>query len=276
MRTEECIKTLLDASVSIEEKLEWLEAYIDWHESLGRNMGIGVVAGRSSGIMELLGALPKEEKDAEQKLRNTLAEIKKYRTQIKQERDAKVKALAARLHSLNPGDAIVISNQSREDLVRFLEMKRTRFICEYPDGRRCSVPVQLFLRVHKGEAPSQLSDEEARKRELVRTLAGRYFEGAREEILKENGEMLPALLAELAAAMQRIENAPVGLSGGVLSGALGPIKKINPRDQALTKRIPSIITEIAVRIGKEKVVKLVEEYRNAAVQACCKKALSNV
>jgi hypothetical protein len=46
----------------------------------------------------------------------------------------------------------VINNGYEEDVVAFLELKRTRFLCEYPDGRKFSVPVGLFVKKH--EEPS--------------------------------------------------------------------------------------------------------------------------
>jgi len=55
------------------------------------------------------------------------------------------------------------------------------------------------------------------------------------------------MLDALAAAMQTIKDAPVGFSSSVLGASLGPIKRVNPRDQALVKRIQKLVATIAAQ-----------------------------
>jgi hypothetical protein len=55
------------------------------------------------------------------------------------------------IRSIAPGTRVFIRNGGREDIVRFRKMNRSRFICEYPDGRLFSVPVSLFRGVVEGE-----------------------------------------------------------------------------------------------------------------------------
>ena len=75
--------------------------------------------------------------------------------------------------------------------------------------------------------------------------------------------------------MNRIKPAPVGLSRGVFAQALGPVKKINPRDQSLVKRIPGIIAEIASNVGKEKVCAIISKCPNEQVRECCMRAIGS-
>ena len=51
---------------------------------------------------------------------------------------------------------------------------------------------------------------------------------------------------------------------------------MNPRDQALTKRIPQVVAAIASRIGKDDVQRQVAEHPNSQVREYCDKALSKV
>jgi hypothetical protein len=86
--------------------------------------------------------------------------------------------------------------------------------------------------------------------------------------------MLDCLLGELKAAMRRIEDAPSGLSSGVFRNSLGVIKKVNPRDEALVKRIPALVAELAKKNGINRVKKLVEQCSNAEVKELVNRAIT--
>lgn len=274
MQPQECVKILLDSSCSIDVKYERLSEYISWHEALGRNMRIGARLGRETAILELFKALPKKDRSAAQNLRNVLDEIVMYQKKLKEEYGAEAKDKAEKLRSLSPGTAIVIRRESKEDTVRFIELKRTRLICEYPDGRQYSVPTQLFIREHKGKAPKRLTEKESQQRELIRTLSGRQFKQTTEYILENSHEFLPILLDELESAIERVDDAPVGFSSGTLRHTMGLVKKVNPKDEALIKRIPLAVAGIAEKIGKGKVLKQIKKHSSTKVQNYCIKALS--
>lgn len=86
--------------------------------------------------------------------------------------------------------------------------------------------------------------------------------------------MVDMLLDELAAAMSGIEHAPVGLSRGVLGSALGPVKKVNPYDQALVKKIPAAISELARQTDRACVFQKVRDYPDKEVVQQVMDALS--
>jgi len=276
MRPEKCVETLLDASNTVEKKATALDSYLRWHESIGRNMRVGVYACRAAAARELSKAAQDGgAEDVEKRVRASLNEIAQYKDKRKAERNAGVKARIAELRRLPSGTAIVINNEGNEDVVNLVEVKRTRFICEYEDGRLFNVPAELFIRIHEGTPPIRLTVVERENRELVRALSGRHNSVAREQILTHGSSIVPALLDELEAALTRIENAPVGLSQGALRNAIGPVKKINPRDQALVKRIPVVVKEITTQVGTSAVEKLLDEHRNSEVRRLCQRQFSS-
>jgi hypothetical protein len=85
--------------------------------------------------------------------------------------------------------------------------------------------------------------------------------------LNSNLSPIKSLLNEMTKAYERIENAPVGFSQGLLN--LGLIKKVNNRDIALTKRIPLIISKLANVIGMKEVYKEIEKYNDDRVREKC-------
>ena len=113
-------------------------------------------------------------------------------------------------------------------------------------------------------------------RDLVREMGGRRSQQAKGEIVKHGAGILKILLDELAAALDRIENAPRGISAGVLGPALGPVKKVNPRDEAIVKRIPKVVGEIAKKTGTEKVRRRIKKYPNAEVRKRCASVLDKL
>ena len=268
-KEKECLDILMDSSSSIEEKTSVLGEFIKRWELIGSRTVLGVRGGRSFACDTLFEALPKNNEKAKQQLGNVIHKIIEYNKQRKKRHDAKARDLSRELQSLNDGAIIIIRNGNRKDCVRLIEVKRLRFICEYPDGRQYSVPVENFVGVSKKSAFEPLPDRIRQLRDLVRNLVGRRSNQAKAEIVKYGVEILNILLDELAATFERIENAPCGISGGVLGAALGPVKKVNPRDEALVKRIPEVIAEIAQKTGTQKVQRRIKSYPNAAVREHC-------
>lgn len=270
----DCLNMLLDDSSEIEEKAEVLADFIRAHQALARNMHVSVVHGRAHAFQALYEALPKDDEQARPKLDGVFESMAKYYTKREEERKGRAKDLAKLLRRLQAGTAIVVEHQSRKATVAFVQVKRTRFIFEYPDGRRFSAPLEAFMKVAEGEKLELLTESERERRGLVRALAGRYSREARAEILNRGADMLDALLDELAAAKGRIEDAPVGLSRGVLGSALGPVKKINSHDQALVKQIPAVVSELARHTHRDCVVQKVANYPNDDIRQRLMQGLS--
>ena len=275
MNAEKCLDYLITPSNPIEDKAEYLSEYIQWHETLSRRMGTSVKNGRNAAMNQLNNQIDQHESYTNDQLEDVLKKILKHNQKIKQEHNANTKKITKKIKSLKPKTPIVIKNGNKEEVVLLIEMKRTRFICEFSDGRRCSAPVQVFIKEHEGKAPKMLSEEESEQRDIVRALAGGEFEQIRLWIIGMGIEIIPVLLKELEAALERIENAPVGLSNGLYRSSLGLLKRVNPRDQALTKRIPPIIADIAQKNGIEEVIKMIERYPNTAVRERCNKIIGD-
>jgi serine/threonine protein kinase len=167
------------------------------------------------------------------------------------------------------GMGVVYLAEQREPVrrrVALLDVKRTRLVCEYPDGRRHTVPIGAFVRAAKAEQVTRLPDDVRERRDLIRALVGKSSAWARQEILSAGVAIVPHALDELAAALERIRNAPVGPSRGVFAAYLGQIRKVSPADKALVKRIPEVIREMARRVGESAVRELVERHESASAR----------
>ena len=260
MRETQCLKVLMDPSYPIEQKTEELAEYIRWSKAVGKTMGLGVCYSVPSALRQLYEALPEEDGKAQSELEQTLDAIHEYSKHMKAKKSAKKKKLAEGLRSLAPRTPVKIRDRNWIRTVTFLELKRTRFIFEDTDGRRFSTSIEAFVGVADSKDLKLLPEDVRQKRNLVGALVGRSSAHARTEILNSGIEIFEYLLDELNAAIRRIEEAPSGLSGGVFRNSLGIIKKVNPLDKALVKRIPEVVGELAERIGTEKVQKELERY----------------
>jgi hypothetical protein len=269
-----CLRILMNPSCPIERKAEELAEYLLWYKALGRNTGVPVSHSMSLAFRLLFESLPKGDKKAKSKLRSTLEAIQEYSEQIRAEKSAKKTEIAKELCTLLPGTPIRISYSGQLKTVTFLEFKRTRFIFEDSDGLRFSIPADAFMGIAAGKKLKRVSENVRYKRELVRALVGHSSAQARKEILNSGIVMLDCLLGELKAAMRRIEDASSGLSSGVFRNSLGVIKKVNPRDEALVKRIPALVAELAKKNGINRVKKLVEQCSNAEVKELVNEAIT--
>ena len=272
MEPKECVEILFDSQYTIEEKAKTLSEYFEWSIGIARSVKLGKTTGISAAVHNLREALPEGDKGAFQRLDDVLLRIGEHWAKEKQAHKVELKNKMKELRGISSGTCIVIINENREELVYLVETKRTRFVAEYPDGRRYSVSPELFLGVHKGEPPKRLSEDERTKRDIIRGLAGSHYSFVKGGILEKSNEMLPVLLDELKSAIERVENAPAGLSKGTLGSSLGIIKKINPQDEVLIKRIPQVITEIGERMGKESVQRIVDKYPDPKVRDYCSEA----
>lgn len=266
MDAHSCVEALIDPGKSLQEKLDTLADYLHWHDAVARSMRVGMRFGREVAMSQLFGTLPGRPSEEGEKLRTSLQEIQQYSVRLKEERAADTKSLASQLRSLSPGTSIVIRNGGREEVVQLLEVRRTRFICEFSNGLRYSTPVRCFLRVHDTNVSAPKSQEERKHRELIRMLGGRDFERAKQELVACGADVVSVLLEELDSAMDRVEHAPTGFSTGVLAGSLGLIKKINPHDVCLTKRIPIVITAIAAKTDAKQVRAQIDGYPDEEVR----------
>ena len=267
-REQECLEQLLSSSLTIAEKSELLVGLVSYWELVGTKVGLTVLEGRAFCYDQLIKELPKADKISMQQLKDVLNEIYEHAAKKKQQRTEKQKELAETLSSVKKGSVLRIRNQNREDIVRLIEVKRSRFICEYPDGRRYSFPVESFVAVT--DTPIIfLSEQERQLREVIRMLASSHSKDVCNAIVKRGTTMLKVVLDEFGDVLDRIKNAPTGISHGVFGAALGPVKKVNPRDETLAKRIPEIIVEIAKTTGVTKVRREIEEYPNIEVRRLC-------
>lgn len=268
MTERECVEILLDSSRPIDQKAEAFSQYMSFHEAVGRNMGSARL-GKEMAVRQLFESLPKDKQTVRQTLIDVLGELVEYGEMRRTERQAGARHIVEKLRSLQPGTPIRVRNEDREERARFVEAKRARFVCEYSDGRRCSVPARFFLGVSKSTLPKALSSAQREQRVLVRALSGRNSNFAREKILKQGVKIVPVLLDELAATFSRIEKAPRGFSHGVFAQTLGLVRKVNSNDRALTKRIPEVVEHIAWGRNKKTVKKLIEKHPHKKVRQYC-------
>jgi ribosomal protein L7/L12 len=173
------------------------------------------------------------------------------------------------LRSLTPGTSIVIDIDGRDEVVFLVESKTTHIICEYPDGRRYSVPAEAYDGVNEGSIPARLSPEEREQRESIRYLGrSKSFGG---ELVARGLGLIPALLDELSAAQSRVAGERVGPSEGFLD--IGMVRKLRTRDRALVTRIPGVVAQIAKNYGAEDVLRLVEAHPDTRVRSVCGSAI---
>ena len=103
-------------------------------------------------VAELLESVPTELRPAlEHVLRRTADHTAAKRKQESRQ-------LATQLRSIAPGTAIIVRDRSGEKPVVFCEMRRTRFVFECPDGRRCTAPLQCFVRIEPGQPLRRVAD----------------------------------------------------------------------------------------------------------------------
>ncbi|MGD0088304.1 MAG: hypothetical protein ABSE73_00095 [Planctomycetota bacterium] len=261
MDTTTCLATLFDQALSIEQKARYLIDYLDWHARLG---GAGSF-GKEVAVRALFDSLPSRKE--KQQLAAVLAEFNKHCDQQRHAQRAQARASIARLNDVPVGTWIVVKNGSREDVVCLIEVRRTRFICEFPDGRRATAPTQVFVRVHDGAPPVRLPNKERQQRELVRGLAGKDPMGATEDIFEQGPEILAILLEELGAAMDRVDKAPVGMNRGVNRDSVPFGKKVNQIDRTLVKRIPKVV---ALMARSYDIWQQIAQYPNPRVQEKCR------
>ncbi|MBI4446919.1 MAG: hypothetical protein HY645_13560 [Acidobacteria bacterium] len=172
-REEECVTCLLDPSAVVADKAQMLADYLQYYAAVGASIGVGRRGGRETAIRVLCQTLSPNIEAALDKLRPIFVEIDQYRESEKAARRARTRETSRRLHEVPSGTPVAIKNYNRDELVFFLEAKRTRFVAEYPDGRLVSVPVELFLRVHDEPSPERLSENNKEIRQLIRALASR-------------------------------------------------------------------------------------------------------
>ena len=265
MNARSCSQALLDTHRPLAYKARVLSDYLQWHSTFGSRMGVGARMGRAIALNDLFNALPGTGSDEHQRLKAVLDEIHKYGIGQRASAKKQASALRTQLQSLAPGTPIHVKAPRFRSPVAFLEVRRTRFVFEDSDGRRFEASVHAFDRIAEDGQASVMPDDERERRELVRALAGGSFPEVRAQILADGMETLDALLTELDAAFRRVENAPVGMSKGLLTSSLGPGRLVSPRDQALLTRIPRVISELAKQVGVAKVRRRLRSSKNIEV-----------
>ena len=254
---EKIVQLLLDPDVSVAEKFTAFSRYLQSWQAVSRNMHLGVRHGRQAALSQLKDSVSRDEA-ACSKLARAIEEVQRYGEKCENDRASRVEGGIRQLRTLASGTAIVIQNEDREDHVAFLEVKRTRFTCEYPDGRRYSFPADAFLRTSE-RSVARLTQAEADNRAMIRELAGRAARVVEEALVARGLAVIRELASEYAAAHDRIENAPRGMSKGAISAYLGPCRLVNPRDQTLVKRIPEVLRKLAAQHGMSMVRDAVSE-----------------
>lgn len=260
-----CAQKLLDDSLTIDVKTQTLAEYFDWHSRFGTRMKTGVHFSRNLALQQLCEAAQSAYAEGQQRLNCVIKEIMAFADAQKKTREGADKDNCRKLKLLAPGTPIVIARENREEIVFFLEVKRTRFACEFSDGRQFSMPVSSFVQEFVGEMPERLSADERACRDLIRALAGSNSKAAAKEIMRRD-DAIQTLIDEMAAVLSRIEHAPVGISRGLLASALGAARIVNPKDWHLERRIPEVLKAISERGNRKRVLSLVKKCPNLEVR----------
>lgn len=133
---EKCIASLLDDSKEVAEKVAIVNDYVRRESTR---------ISEKEAFEKLFEAFPSDP-EAREKVEQACYAIRDHN---KSERKARLKPTVDKLRSLQSGTLVVIRNQSdHEQTVKFMEIKRTRFICEFNNGRQYSTPVSRFIRIH--------------------------------------------------------------------------------------------------------------------------------
>jgi len=154
MRPEECAEVLLDELVSLEDKADAIGTYLEHYTVWGKEVGMGARNGRAYGMKRLFEVARELDWNADKNLHHIVGQLAKLAKKKRQAWNEEKRTIAKNLRGIAPGTPIVIRDRGRERSAKFIEVKRTRFLCEYPDGKRYSVPVQLFVRAEKQELVS--------------------------------------------------------------------------------------------------------------------------
>lgn len=136
------LEKLIDPERGVEEKSQTLLSHFNSYQTMVGHMGTGICYGRELALSRLLDIVPEEQRS---QLKGAISAVGKHWAPNGAGRPSNPDAAGAHLRALNPGTPIVISINGSEEVVEFLKMKRTRFVCQHPDGRQYSVPTQLFL-----------------------------------------------------------------------------------------------------------------------------------
>jgi hypothetical protein len=283
---EQCVRALLCPAFDVKEKAgyftDWLDEYerkwrMLWERSWWTNVPPRwkhhARESAESNLFTVLEGMAGYHPSATDDLRIALNDIDGYLRERQRAHAAGVQEDIDRLRALPPGTAVVIDRIGIDEVVRVVEVKRTGFVGEYLDGRRYRVPAEAFLRVHDGPVPLWLSDDERERREVIRKLGGGQFAVVKAGLLAQGVACLPSLLDELSAAIDRVTNAPSGPAGGRLGPYLGIITKTNTHDQALVKRIPRVVMDIAESADFEVLLELLIAHPDDKVRSVMNRVL---
>lgn len=273
MNAKTCCDALLDEHGALDDKAQSLSDYLRWHSILGSRMGAGARLGRSVALQELFKEAAGATAHGQQRLKVVLEEIHAHCTGQRAAAQRRAGTVRMQLQSLPLGTPILVKDPHFRTPVAFVAVRRTRFVFEDADGRRFEAPIHAIDRIVEGEPLSLVPEAQREKRELVRGLAGGSFPEAREQLLADGLASLDALVGELEAAFRRVENAPVGMSKGLLTSSLGPGRLVSPLDQALIRRIPGVISELAKEAGPAEVRQRLRASKNDKVIGTVEAAL---
>ena len=273
LTSDDCIKTLMDKAQPLEVKWETITEFLRIHSLVARRMGVPVTIGRITAWRTLFEGLSEQDSAA---LRQELDKVNEYSKTKRSARNQHAQELAAQLRAMTPGTAIVVRLRNQKLVVAFVSVQRTRFLYETDDGRQFSAPVQAFLEKASKKAVKLMPTEIREQREFVRALASRHRNAAYAEIRKNPGAYVAPLLDELAAALRRIDNAPIGISRGFFGASLGPCKIVNPADSSLVHQIPAMVAELADVLGIANMRRRVRVFPDAKVRDLMNKAMEKL
>ncbi|MCQ3920624.1 MAG: hypothetical protein DPW13_06670 [Planctomycetes bacterium] len=134
----------MDPKRTVDEKLEAIrKRFMAW-KAVSRSMGIPVRHAWDMTMKAVSGTVSKREQGT---FKRALLSIKaraseQRRQDVKQEKES-----IARLRALPPGTRIKIKDGDTVEEVIFIEAKRSRFIAEFHDGRRFSVPASMLVEI---------------------------------------------------------------------------------------------------------------------------------
>ena len=145
--TKQCLDVMLAEDSAVLDKSRALDHYM---KAEANGSFLGIVFG-AIGLFKLAEKQGGQERD---QLEIVLCEIREYADNWRSDRDSQKAALTAQLRSLEPGTLIMVQADDGVVTASFVEMKRTRFVAELPDGQEWYLSLGCFVAVVEASQPA--------------------------------------------------------------------------------------------------------------------------
>ncbi len=145
--TKQCLDILLAEESAVLDKLRALDHYM---KAEGDGSFFGVVFG-TIALFKLAEEQGGQNRD---QLEFALCEIREHAENWRSEQESEKATRTAQLRSLEPGTAIMVQTDDGVMTASFVEMKRTRFVAELPDGKEWDLSLGCFVAVVKASQPA--------------------------------------------------------------------------------------------------------------------------